>query len=116
MTENAPQKAGSNGPDATNSIPFYEKQRQRLKELIARKRTLEKKLNMTEDSIYKKETEYLENTPSGNIIIGFDNYTKGTNTAASQRRKTGLTEANRVFSRSSISYNSSPVSIHVHAP
>lgn len=55
--------------------------------------------------IYQKETEYLENTPSGNIITGFDNYTKATTGAAAQRRKAGLTESSRVFSRSSISYN-----------
>lgn len=59
--------------------------------------------------IYDKETEYLENTPSGNVIIGFDNYTKGTTGAAAQRRKMGLTDANRVFSRSSISYNPNAV-------
>jgi chromatin modification-related protein EAF6 len=59
----------------------------------------------TEDHILVKETEYLESTPSGNIITGFDNYTKGTTAAAAQRRKTGLADQNRVFSRSSVSYN-----------
>jgi hypothetical protein len=62
-----------------------------------------------EEAIYQKETDYLENTPNGNIITGFDNYTKGTTGAAAQRRKTGLTDANRVFSRSSISYNPNAV-------
>ncbi|KAK3341199.1 histone acetyltransferase subunit NuA4-domain-containing protein [Lasiosphaeria hispida] len=107
MAENAPAKlAGAGANDtAAAGIPFYEKQRQHLKELIARKRALEKRIATQEDSIYSKETEYLETTPSGNIITGFDNYTKGASTAAAQRRKTGLTDANRVFSRSSISYN-----------
>ncbi|KAK4193414.1 hypothetical protein QBC35DRAFT_481521 [Podospora australis] len=65
----------------------------------------------TEDRILQMETAYLENTPSGNIITGFDNYTKGgaATSAAAARKKTGsgsLTDpANRVFSRSSISYN-----------
>ncbi|KAM7205805.1 NuA4 domain containing protein [Naviculisporaceae sp. PSN 640] len=90
---------------AGGGIPYYEKQRQHLKELINRKRTLEKKIVTLEESIYSKETDYLENTPGGNIITGFDNYTKGTSNAAAQRRKTGLTDANRVFSRSSVSYN-----------
>ncbi|KAK3382331.1 chromatin modification-related protein eaf-6 [Lasiosphaeria ovina] len=123
MAESAPpNKAGNGAADATASGPFYEKQRQRLKELIARKRTLEKRIALQEDSIYKKETEYLENTPGGNIITGFDNYTKGAGNAASARRKTGLTDANRVFSRSSTSYNSNadaqtPVSTPAsHAP
>ncbi len=66
---------------------------------------------MREEAIFQKESDYLENTPSGNIITGFDNYTKGTTGAAAQRRKTGLTETNRVFSRSSISYNSNGVSL-----
>ncbi|KAK0731256.1 histone acetyltransferase subunit NuA4-domain-containing protein [Lasiosphaeris hirsuta] len=127
MAENAtPKPAGAGANDtAAAGIPFYEKQRQHLKELIARKRALEKRIATQEDSIYSKETEYLETTPSGNIITGFDNYTKGTSTAAAQRRKTGLTDANRVFSRSSISYNPShdaqtPASSHStpasHAP
>ncbi len=72
----------------------------------------------TEESIVTKESDYLEATPSGNIVLGFDNYVKGANTAAAQRRKTGLADQNRVFSRSSVSYNPaaavrSPVS-HPH--
>lgn len=58
-----------------------------------------------EEAIAQKETEYLDNTASGNIIMGFDNYIKGITGAAAQRRKSGVIEANRVFSRSSISYN-----------
>ena len=57
-----------------------------------------------EESIATKETMYLEGTPNGNIITGFDNYMKGVTGAAAQRRKTGPSEQNRVFSRSSISY------------
>ncbi|KAK1830297.1 NuA4-domain-containing protein [Podospora conica] len=115
MTDNGgAAKSGSGAGDAAAAgIPFYEKRRQELKELIARKRALEKRLTLTlrtqaaeEDSIYQKETEYLETTPAGNIVVGFDNYTKGAGgNAAAARRKTGLTEANRVFSRSSVSYN-----------
>ncbi|KAK4042404.1 histone acetyltransferase subunit NuA4-domain-containing protein [Parachaetomium inaequale] len=89
-------------------IPFYEKQRQYLKDLIAKKRALEKKLAATEDHIAAKESDYLEATPSGNIVIGFDNYVKGgaSAAAAAQRRRTGLAaDQNRVFSRSSVSYN-----------
>jgi len=55
MTENltsgsGTKSAGTNGPGGDTAassaagIPFYEKQRQYLKELIARRRTLEKKL------------------------------------------------------------------------
>lgn len=57
-----------------------------------------------EDGIAQKESTYLESTPGGNIITGFDNYMKTTSGAAAQRRKTGPLDQNRVFSRSSISY------------
>ncbi|KAL0474502.1 histone acetyltransferase subunit NuA4 domain-containing protein [Neurospora intermedia] len=103
MMDNSGPKMGA--ADGAAGIPYYEKQRQHLKELLNKKKLLEKRLLAQEESIYQKETEYLENTPAGNIITGFDNYTKGTANVAAQRRKTGLTDANRVFSRSSISYN-----------
>lgn len=57
-----------------------------------------------EDGIAQKESTYLESTPGGNIITGFDSYMKTTSGAAAQRRKTGPLDQNRVFSRSSISY------------
>ena len=57
----------------------------------------------------QKEAAYLESTPSGNIITGFDNYMKGISGAAAQRRKTGPMDQNRVFSRSSISYRPNTV-------
>jgi chromatin modification-related protein EAF6 len=45
MAENVPPvKAGTANGDATAGVPFYEKQRQHLKELIARRRALEKRL------------------------------------------------------------------------
>ncbi|KAL2144420.1 hypothetical protein VTI28DRAFT_9157 [Corynascus sepedonium] len=104
-----PNGAGAGATDAaassTAGIPFYEQQRKQLKELILRRRALEKKLAAVEDHIAVKEADYLESTPGGNIVIGFDNYVKGGNAAAAQRRKTGLTEQNKVFSRSSVSYN-----------
>lgn len=56
-----------------------------------------------EESIAQKEANYLDATPNGNIIIGFDSYIKGIN-AASQRKKQNAPDANRVFSRSSVSY------------
>jgi chromatin modification-related protein EAF6 len=64
-----------------------------------------------DDAIYKKETEYLEDTPYGNILIGFDNYIKGSSSAApgGGRRKAGVDDSNRVFSRSSVRYNDGTV-------
>ncbi|KAL2270912.1 hypothetical protein VTJ83DRAFT_283 [Remersonia thermophila] len=108
MTEATPANASSGDTAASSAagIPFYEKQRHLLKELIFKRKQAEKKLANIEEFILAKESEYLESTPTGNIITGFDNYIKGgTAAAAAQRRKASMTDQNRVFSRSSVSYN-----------
>ncbi|CAK7266552.1 hypothetical protein SEPCBS57363_002147 [Sporothrix epigloea] len=94
----------------TPGIPYYDKSRQHLKELLQKRKTLERQLHSREEAIAQKEIEYLENTTNGNIITGFDNYVKGITGAAAQRRKTGATEANRLFTRSSISYHAANAS------
>ncbi|RQM06946.1 hypothetical protein DH86_00000083 [Scytalidium sp. 3C] len=94
MAENVPP-AGANGD--VPGQPFYEKTRQHLKELLHKRRILERSLAAQEDAIYKKETEYLEETPSGNIITGFESYTKGTSSTAPNgaRRKGGITASSQ---------------------
>lgn len=82
----------------------YKKAQARVRDLVEKRRLLERRLTQVEDGIAQKESAYLESTPAGNIITGFDNYMKGTSGAAAQRRKAGPMEQNRVFSRSSISY------------
>jgi chromatin modification-related protein EAF6 len=110
MAENVPP------PSANGNIPgqpFYEKTRAHLRELLRKKRDLERQLASQEEMIYKKETDYLEETPSGNIITGFEAYTKGVGSAIGGARKRGLvTESNRVFSKSSVSYGAAAVSFH----
>ncbi|KAI1172432.1 NuA4-domain-containing protein [Nemania sp. FL0916] len=109
MSENV-QPATSTGVGAHGNqvgIEHYEKQRQYLKDLIANKKIIERQLIAQEQSILQKETEYLENTPFGNIITGFDSYIKGSSNASAQRKRTGLADQNRIFSRSSISHNPS---------
>ncbi|RDL36844.1 Uncharacterized protein BP5553_06196 [Venustampulla echinocandica] len=107
MAENT---APSTGPPASGGDvpgqPFYERTRQHLKELLNKKRLLERTLQVTEDTIYKNETEYLEETPAGNIILGFESYTKGVGNAApgGGRRRAQVVDANRVFSKSSLTY------------
>ncbi|KAM3478447.1 hypothetical protein MY5147_002226 [Beauveria neobassiana] len=97
------KRAGaSEGPQP--SMTEYKKSQARVRELVEKRRLLERRLNQVEEGIIQKESAYLENTPSGNIITGFDNYMKGISGAAAQRRKTGPMDQNRVFSRSSISY------------
>ncbi|TAQ86530.1 hypothetical protein B7494_g5154 [Chlorociboria aeruginascens] len=82
MAENtAPATNGTNGD--VPGQPFYEKARVHLTKLLEKKRVLERTLAQQEDLIYKRETDYLEETPTGNIIIGFENYTKGGSSAES---------------------------------
>lgn len=70
-----------------------------------------------EDTIYTKETEYLESTPNGNVLMGFEPLIKGGATAAAaQRRKVAPLELHRVFSRSSISYNANVSESNANTP
>ncbi|KAG9236502.1 histone acetyltransferase subunit NuA4-domain-containing protein [Amylocarpus encephaloides] len=115
MSENTAHSTAVPTSDA--GLPYYEKSKRHLKLLLERKHQLEKTLAATEDNIYKNETEYLEETPAGNIIVGFENYTKGMSTSTvgvgGRRggRGLGVGESNRVFSRGSVSFgqgNDSP--------
>jgi len=114
------QQASAATPATTNAVPAaaedspatmaeYKKCLQRVREMTERRRRTERQLQQIEEAIAQKEAIYLESTPSGNIITGFDNYMKGQSGAAAQRRKTGPLEQNRVFSRSSISYKPNTV-------
>ncbi|RFU76219.1 chromatin modification eaf6 [Trichoderma arundinaceum] len=103
MAENK-QAIPSRPGEAQPPMAEYKKAQARVRDLVDRRRQLERRLASMEESIAQKEAAYLDSTPSGNIITGFDNYMKGTSGAAAQRRKTGPAEQNRVFSRSSISY------------
>ncbi|KAI1118878.1 NuA4-domain-containing protein [Nemania sp. NC0429] len=109
MSENVqPTSSGAGAHGDQPGIAHYEKQRQYLKELIQSQKLFERQLVAQEQSILQKETEYLESTPYGNIITGFDGYIKGSSTnATSQRKRTGPIDQNRIFSRSSISHNPS---------
>lgn len=111
MSENAPpNSAGANGiSDPSRGMPYYEKLRRDLRETLQRKRVLDANLSKLEDNIYSLETSYLEDTTSGNVIRGFDNYIKGGTATggggtAATRRRTGISDVDRIFSRSSVSF------------
>ncbi|KAJ5114931.1 hypothetical protein NUU61_000690 [Penicillium alfredii] len=103
---------------ASRGLPYYEKLRRELRDVIQKKRLMDKSMGQLEDQIFRIEQSYLEETTAGNIIRGFDNYIKGSSSGASigaaginigagvagGRRKAQVTDSDRVFSRSSASY------------
>ncbi|EFR03614.1 hypothetical protein MGYG_06608 [Nannizzia gypsea CBS 118893] len=103
-------------------IPYYEKLRRELRDTLQKKRLMDKNLAALEESIYRFEQSYLEETGAGNIIKGFDNYIKGASSLSSMggsgigasfggsgngpttRRKGQVADSDRVFSRSSTGF------------
>ncbi|KAK1918601.1 hypothetical protein P3342_001520 [Pyrenophora teres f. teres] len=112
MAENAtPGSANNASTDSSRGMPYYERLRRDLRESLNKKRQIDNNLLQLEDNILRVETQYLEETSAGNIIKGFDNYIKGaaTTTAAggagtATRRKAPISDADRIFSRSSTSF------------
>jgi len=114
MAENVAPNASA---DATRGLPYYEKLKRDLRETLHKKRLLDKTLASLEESIYRHEGTYLEETGAGNIIKGFDNYIKGSSNTTgsltsgtmgggtSTRRKGAVMETDRIFSRSSVSFS-----------
>ncbi|CAN9321391.1 unnamed protein product [Alternaria alternata] len=112
MTENAaPGSANNAGADSSRGMPYYERLRRDLRESLNKKRLIDNNLLQLEDNILRVETQYLEETSAGNIIKGFDNYIKGAATTTTAggagtatRRKAPISDADRIFSRSSTSF------------
>ncbi|PLB52669.1 NuA4-domain-containing protein [Aspergillus steynii IBT 23096] len=136
----AASNAGSNADQTGNrGLPYYEKLRRELRDTLHRKRLMDKSMTQLEDQIFRFEQSYLEETTAGNIIKGFDNYIKGSSNTGvgatslsfssgvggggggGTRRKAQVTDADRVFSRSSAGFmrDSTPSSSQTtpsHAP
>lgn len=98
---------------ASDAIPTaedkarYEEAKKELIEALTKKRTLDKQLGLLEVQIYQTEATYLTETMTnggGNVIQGFDNYLKNPSGA---RRRTDVTDADRMFSNSSATYQKS---------
>ncbi|KAH8630928.1 hypothetical protein IG631_15505 [Alternaria alternata] len=112
MAENAaPGSANNAGADSSRGMPYYERLRRDLRESLNKKRLIDNNLLQLEDNILRVETQYLEETSAGNIIKGFDNYIKGAATTTTAggagtatRRKAPISDADRIFSRSSTSF------------
>ncbi|KAG5650129.1 hypothetical protein H0H81_000590 [Sphagnurus paluster] len=94
------------GPSAEEKAR-YESLRNELKKALPRKRTADKQLAAIEVQIYNLEAAYLTETAAhsgGNIIQGFDGYLKNQTTG---RRKYEINEQDRLFSKSSLTYQKS---------
>ncbi|KAF2754169.1 NuA4-domain-containing protein [Pseudovirgaria hyperparasitica] len=111
MSENAPPtQATATNTEAQRGMPYYEQLTRELKKLLSTKRALDQERASLDEHIYKLETAYLEETTAGNIIKGFDNYIKGTTSSTattagtSSRRRGGINDADRIFSRSSTNF------------
>ncbi|KAL4782059.1 histone acetyltransferase subunit NuA4-domain-containing protein [Aspergillus varians] len=117
----APTTNENQPPDqrANRGLPYYEKLRRDLRDTLQKKRLMDKSMAQLEDQIYRFEQSYLEETTAGNIIKGFDTYIKGSSTAGlsagglslassgvgtASRRKSAVTDNDRVFSKSSASF------------
>ncbi|ETI27405.1 hypothetical protein G647_09595 [Cladophialophora carrionii CBS 160.54] len=122
MAENIPPNTASKPVTSSDrpGLPYYEKLRRDLRDTLQKKRLLDRNLASIEDQIHRQESAYLEETSvAGNIVKGFDNYIKAsssTNASAGTisgsalgggvgaRRRAAINDADRVFSRSSVSY------------
>jgi chromatin modification-related protein EAF6 len=72
-----------------------------LNDLLHQKKALDKSLANLESNIFTLESQYLDETATyGNIIKGFEGYL----TQRSDRKRSRITEADRIFSQSSVSF------------
>lgn len=83
----------------------YNKMRKQLKESITKRNALEEEVTKLEEDIYDKETQYLEDgVINGNIVKGFQNFSKTSSSSTSRARKIQFSDEDRIFSLSSSTY------------
>ncbi|RKP09339.1 histone acetyltransferase subunit NuA4-domain-containing protein [Thamnocephalis sphaerospora] len=134
---------GSNGSGDRKKSSAGQQQLKELEkelvELIKRKKQVDKNLANLEVTIYNFEGSYLQDSPHGNIVRGFDQYLQARNSGggvSSVRNRQGasmagnrVSESERIFSHSSTTYrkavgladedeegNSAPVSARPASP
>ena len=79
----------------------YLKLRASLKNIIAKRKELDRKLEEIEEKIHVDEGSYLTKATAGNIVKGFDQYTR----TSQNRRKSVFTDADRIFSQGSTTFD-----------
>lgn len=91
-------------PEAVAPVDKYAETKAKLTQQILKKQQLATKLNQLEDSIYEKESEYFNESTYGNIVKGFDSFSKTTGGGGSNKRRFQYTDDDHIFSLSSINY------------
>ncbi|ABN65188.2 predicted protein, partial [Scheffersomyces stipitis CBS 6054] len=86
------------------SIDKYTEIKNQLTSSILRKQELTAKLNALEDSIYEKENEYFNDSTYGNIVKGFENFSKAGGGGSSNKKRIQYTDDDHIFSLSSVNY------------
>lgn len=80
----------------------YEKLKNDLVNLIIQKNKLSNKLSSLENSIYEKEYSYFSDSTLGNIVKGFDAFSK--TSSNSLKKRIPFTDQDHIFSLSSYNY------------
>lgn len=82
----------------------YVELKNKLIQQILKKQELTRKLTTLENSIYQKEIDYFEESPLGNIVKGFENFSKTGGGGGANKRKIVYSEDDHIFSLSSVNY------------
>lgn len=98
MSKDRDEDDGSKG-----NAEEYTRLKNELIQNIKAKQEVEAKLEKLEDSIYECETEYFNESTYGNIVKGFDSFTKSNTNTANKKRIT-YTDDDHIFSLSSVNY------------
>ncbi|EGW30908.1 uncharacterized protein SPAPADRAFT_52101 [Spathaspora passalidarum NRRL Y-27907] len=113
----------TNKPTSQNEgVENYNKLKNKLIQQIVKRQELTTKLTSLEDSIYQKELDYFEESNFGNIVKGFENFSKSGGGGSSggsggggggggassgfggNKRRIVYTEDDHIFSLSSVNY------------
>ena len=100
-----PKSEGTPAAAPPPTTAYYDQIRRELREMISRKKSIDRSLSSIEDQIYKFEGSYLiETRENGNIVKGFDGYLKGQYARGTGRRNDLNMDADRIFTQSSGTY------------
>ena len=69
----------------SKEVDDYAAAKNKLTQLILKKQALEASLNQLEESIYEKESDYFNESVHGNIVKGFENFTKSSSSSNKKR-------------------------------